>query len=480
MNLFKRAYYSVINNLPKTIVLFLIVFILGNVMCGALAISQSISNAQNEFRQHYGAKVEIKLKEPTTFIMMTNEMSSTSNQNIREYLEKLVINNTDIIAYEDTNYALKGFKSKELVFAEDGLYYIPDTVDIHLVGVTNPMTGLMKNYKVELKDGRLFSEEEMSNQNRVILVPETYKIKEDGEYKDIQVGDKLTFDRHITDINSSNHVLYTEEVEFEVIGIIKRVDNVMIDPNGTGDSYGNHMAQIYIPATALLNEEKIFASLNVKYSKDNKNTNNKALLTNLYLQLNEADDIDKIDTIFKVLKEEREALYNSLYYTSTTDIYKKISAPIESMSGIANFLLIMSSCLCIMILSVAIFIIIRNRKHEIGILISLGEHKRNVILQVLLEVILVGFLALSSSLVTGNKLGQLYSNTLINDQIEMSRDDLTINESELQEELLEIYSFDLRAEYILSVLTIGSTILLLSVVIPIGYIVKLKPRKILL
>ena len=73
MNLFKRAYYSVINNLPKTIVLFLIVFILGNVMCGALAISQSISNAQNEFRQHYGAKVEIKLKEPTTFIMMTNE-----------------------------------------------------------------------------------------------------------------------------------------------------------------------------------------------------------------------------------------------------------------------------------------------------------------------------------------------------------------------------------------------------------------------
>ena len=480
MNLIKRAYYSLINNMNKTIVLFLIVFILGNVMCGALAISQSISNAQNEFQKHYGAKVEIELDEQTEFIMMINESSLSKYQNVREYLEKFVIKYKDLISYEDSNYALKGFESDHLIYIEDKTNEIDKSFKIKLVGVTNPLIGLIKNYKVELVDGRLFSDEEIKNNERVILVPETIKIKDGNEIRNIHVGDKLIFNRNITDITYYDSIVYSEKVEYEVVGILKRYDNVMKDQNQSKAVYGNHMAQMYTPATTLLNEEKIFEKLNLEINKDKKNTNNKALITNVYLQLKEVDDILKIDNMYKQLSDTRPSLAKSFVYTSTSDIYKKISAPIESMSEIANFLIIMSSCLSTMILSVAIFIIIRNRKHEIGILISLGEHKKNVILQTLIEILLVGLLALSSSLVTGNKLGEYYSNYLVSEQIEMSKDDLTVDEEKLQEELLEIYSFNLRIEYIISVLTIGTTTLLLSVVIPIGYIANLKPRKILL
>ena len=452
MNLIKRAYYSLINNRSKTIVLFLIVFILGNVMCGALAISQSINNAQSEFQKHYGAKINITLTKPTFEIMMTNESSKTKYINIKDYFENLIGKRTDMIAYQDCMYAIDGITSDDLYYEDERYSYIEKAERIHLIGVTNANNGNLKNYKIELIEGRTFNDSEMKEGSQVIMISNNFQY-ENGDK--VKIGDKLTFKRE----NMS-------EAVYEVIGIFKRYDNVMIEPNGEGYQYDNHMAQIYTPYETL--------------SKEEKESNQSLLLFNISLQLNEPEDLNVFNLIIDKLKEDKPNIHKNINVISTNDIYKKISAPIESMSGIANFLIIMSSCLCTMILSVAIFIIIRNRKHEIGILISLGEHKRNVILQIMIEILLVGLLALSSSLVTGNKLGELYSNYLVSDQIEMSKDDLTVNESELQEELLEIYSFDLRTEYIISVLTIGTTILLLSVVIPIGYIANLKPRKIML
>jgi hypothetical protein len=97
------------------------------------------------------------------------------------------------------------------------------------------------------------------------------------------------------------------------------------------------------------------------------------LLYNVTITL-EGDASDSTIEDFKFYNFDKESIVlngvdnvvvkDNEFTISTNDIYKKISAPIESMSGIANFLIIMSSCLCTMILSVAIFIIIRNRKHE--------------------------------------------------------------------------------------------------------------------
>ena len=69
---------------------------------------------------------------------------------------------------------------------------------------------------------------------------------------------------------------------------------------------------------------------------------------------------------------------------------------------------------------------------------------------------------------------------MIADQIEESQYDLTVDEIELQETLLENYSFEMNGGYILAVCGIGVLVLVLSVSVPIGYIVSLKPRKILL
>lgn len=46
--------------------------------------------------------------------------------------------------------------------------------------------------------------------------------------------------------------------------------------------------------------------------------------------------------------------------------------------------------------------------------------------------------------------------------------------------MLENYTFGLTSDYIISVMSVGTLVMILSVLIPVGYIVRLKPKKILL
>ena len=123
---------------------------------------------------------------------------------------------------------------------------------------------------------------------------------------------------------------------------------------------------------------------------------------------------------------------------------------------------------------------IRKRIHEIGILISLGESRLRVLFQIFLEIYLVCILGLSSSMISGNQLGKIYSDYLIVEQVESSKEDLSIDEIKLQDELMENYSFEMSIGYISAVLIVGSLVLGISVILPIGYISKLNVRKILL
>ena len=83
-------------------------------------------------------------------------------------------------------------------------------------------------------------------------------------------------------------------------------------------------------------------------------------------------------------------------------------------------------------------------------------------------------------MISGNQLGKIYSDYLIVEQVESSKEDLSIDEIKLQDELMENYSFEMSIGYISAVLIVGSLVLGISVILPIGYISKLNVRKILL
>ena len=450
MKLIHRVYYSIIKNIKNSLLLFLIVFIIGNVICSSLAITQSINNTQAQFRIKYGAKVEINSYFDIATSMILDYGNDPYAKKAEARIKDKIVENSGIeFSYLDYNYYLNGLTSNTLGYMNKE--ELLENISIHICGVTNPQMGLFKNYKLELKEGRSFTDEELTNGNKVVLISENFKILKDGKYEKVKLKDKIVLENN------------QEKSEYEVIGIYKRYDNVMIQYDEY--DYNNHIARLYVPYNTLIQEET---------------DTNKAFLGNVYLQIKDNDQLKalekKIDA-YIIDDDEIGHLYSTY---SMNEIYRKIAAPIESMSGIANFLFISSSTLCILILTITVFIMIRKRVHEIGILISLGESRLRVLFQIFLEIYLVCILGLSSSMISGNQLGKIYSDYLIVEQVESSKEDLSIDEIKLQDELMENYSFEMSIGYISAVLIVGSLVLGISVILPIGYISRLNVKKILL
>jgi putative ABC transport system permease protein len=57
MNYWKRAKNSIFRTKGKSLILFAVIFVLGNVIAGAIAIQQSTTNVEKKMKQELGATV---------------------------------------------------------------------------------------------------------------------------------------------------------------------------------------------------------------------------------------------------------------------------------------------------------------------------------------------------------------------------------------------------------------------------------------
>ena len=181
-------------------------------------------------------------------------------------------------------------------------------------------------------------------------------------------------------------------------------------------------------------------------------------------------------------------LYNLEYYTSR-DTYNLVAGPIESLSTISNIVLIVSVIASIIILTLVIVLFLKDRKHEIGIYVSLGEVKWKMITQIVLEVFVVAIIAVSLSLLSGIKLGKVISDEVLKSAMIKEEEVVdsqlekigSVNRENLQmEDVTSQVTFTMDANYIISVYGTSLIVIVLSSAIPIMYILRMDPKKILM
>ena len=184
----------------------------------------------------------------------------------------------------------------------------------------------------------------------------------------------------------------------------------------------------------------------------------------------------------------RNGLYNLEYYTSR-DTYNLVAGPIESLSTISNIVLIVSVIASIIILTLVIVLFLKDRKHEIGIYVSLGEVKWKMITQIVLEVFVVAIIAVSLSLLSGIKLGKVISDEVLKSAMIKEEEVVdsqlekigSVNRENLQmEDVTSQVTFTMDANYIISVYGTSLIVIVLSSAIPIMYILRMDPKKILM
>ncbi|GAA4076861.1 FtsX-like permease family protein [Amphibacillus indicireducens] len=155
------------------------------------------------------------------------------------------------------------------------------------------------------------------------------------------------------------------------------------------------------------------------------------------------------------------------------------------MSTLSRYVLMAAIFATILIAGLVVLLFLRDRKHELGIYLSLGEKRSRVIGQILIEVMVVAFVGVTLSLFSGNFIAGQISHTLIKtdetadfEQVDYINKDLT---SDLTvDDVIGLYEVKLNANYILVFYSVGLATIFISTLLPLIYIVRLNPKQILM
>jgi len=499
MNFFKRAMLSITRRKSKSLILFAVIFILGNLIAGAISIQQATKNVEENIKKQLGSIAQIELD--------YKKIQENAGDNKEFKIEELPVKDikkfgeSDSVKYYDYNInqylssdTVKPVKDKD----EDSGMVGGPMMSFKMKGVQYEDILDFKEKKGKLLEGRTFEKDEIKNGANSAIIS-----KKLAAENNLSIGDTFVLKNEVYDfsgmdpsrgvqINEDTPISATREVALKVVGIFEPLEAK--NEEKKADEQKDFMADflnkeyqntIYVANSLAEKETQFQREETAKTNPDMANYPNEYNPTYV---LKSPEDSEK----FK--EEITPQLSDSYKITASSDSYNSIAAPIKSMSKLSRYVLIASVGATLLIIGLVVLLFVRDRKHEFGIYLSLGEKRGRVLSQVIIEVAVVAFVAIGLSVFSGNYLAGGISNSMIQSQIEAE------NQKELgggttmmavggpeklgpdlsEEDVANAYSVKLTTNYIILFFTVGMGTILVSTMTPVIYVIRLNPKKIMM
>ncbi|MFV0557384.1 MAG: ABC transporter permease [Enterococcus sp.] len=206
----------------------------------------------------------------------------------------------------------------------------------------------------------------------------------------------------------------------------------------------------------------------------------------------------------EIFVSEAESLIDTETFSLQTNdqMYQQMLEPLENVSSFAKNIIILVAVAGVVILTLIIMMTIRERRYEIGVLLSLGEARTKVIAQFFIEIFVCMVLALGIAGLSGNLVGNALGTQLLNQQTETISENSPQGMTErgggpggqmpggdasggfgntfTQTEAVKELDITVKPVEILSLAGIGLGISMFSILIASVGIMRLNPKKILI
>ncbi len=447
MNFIKRSFLSLQSRKGKSLILLAIFLVVINLVFAGFTIQSASSKATDLARQQLGADINLRI-DINKYLEEQN-----SNQNANEARKVPSIEKKEADKLKNSKY-LDHYNYLKSVIAElKELHNVEPSGGAQSFGPNN-------NLNFTLQGVRDFSLLEAAQDKKLKLVEGegiTSKTvgknvamieKKLAEKNNLKVGDKLQIGEVM------DEELTTKELE--IIGIYESKEEA---PSFGGQSFAllEPANQIYVPYSVMNSLENAIYSL-----KDPK-------------------DID-------AFKEEAKKLGLPAYYEldAQDNVYKQMIGPIENIASFSKTIVIMVSIAGATILGLIIMLSIKERRKEMGILLSIGEKKWKLMGQLLVEVLCIAVLAFGLSLATGEKVSQKIGDNLLASEIAKNEDKpedpiAKFSGNPVADvDPVENIDVSISTEDLGKVGGIGLGIAMLATILPALSILRLNPKQILL
>ena len=415
MSIFNRAYLYIIRKKVRSSILFLIVTLISFFLLSGSVLNTTVNNiSKNLYKDvNFGFNIESADKSNKEIekdtLKKIEELKGISTKNY--IFSKPVVVEEKKVVQENQNITLNDeMKNKSNLVMMNGITASKSNIDF-------------KSEVLKLEKGRHIEE----NDKNKIMIHEKF-----AELNNVNLGDKIK-------LSQEGKIL-----ELEIVGIY----------SGDKTNTFNGLSSDFI-------ENTVYTDYKSSQQLSNLIANNKVTSVEYGVE-----DPTKLDDIIKTVENLG---INNLMVSKSNKNYELITSSVESITKITNMIRIGSVIVGVVILSLILMFWVRERTYEIGILLSLGTSKVNLVLQFIVEVLLVTIVGLITAFgIEMTTIKYLASNvgSFFSEDLPKSIAD-------------ELMKMSVNGIDIINLVIVMIAIVIISVVVALLPILKMKPKKIL-
>lgn len=468
----KNALLSLKKNIGKTILLFVIIVVITNLVIAGLSIQSATKKSMDQIRSSLGNDVTLSVDFRN---MIKNRKPSEAVSNETSLTTTMVDSLKDLKYVKNYNYQISTSANSNSISAvetaSDNSNNQPEQAS-NQVDFTISANTTMKyldsftNNNYKLTKGRLLTTKDQNTNNCVI---ETNLASDN----DLSVGDTFTITTTIND--------ETITQELTIVGIYE-----IQSTNEIGSAHFNN------PVNTIYTDLSIGQTL----------TGSSENITSAIYYL---DDPENAEAFVELAKKKSDIDFDTFSLDANNRLYQQNASSLESMQSFAKMFVWIVVIAGSAILCLILALIIRNRYYEIGVLLSLGQSKVKIIAQQLIEVGLIAVVAFVISLGTGQLTSHYMGNMLEsssssnvmqmgqkgdqpNDNQNQSDSNQQKNNTQTKENFLgnmiqgpsnQELDVSITGENVIQLAGVTAAICIVSIAVPAAYVLRLTPRQIL-
>ena len=419
----KNAIAYITRKRNRTLIIFIILTIVLSCLYSCLTIMKSSNEIEKALYESSNSSISITKKDGNYFNV--NEFKDI--EKIKEIEEK-------IIQYD----GLAKLKDAKVVSGEQRINR-EDLSDefknvVSFEATNNTKRNILFSSRVfTIKEGKNIEE---NDKNSIIVHEELAK------QNNLKLGDEV--DLELLDIEKSGKI---KSHKFKIIGI-----------------FSGKKQETYTGLSSDFSENMVFVDYSTSQEILNKSENNK-IANKILMYSGSAESTDLALNKLKELKIDE-----SKYFVEKDS--NAFEESLESVSGIKHIIKIMTYSIMLggmVVLSLILILWLRERIYEIGIFLSIGTSKIQIIMQFIFELLFISIPSIISSLFLGNVLLKVIVDGFVNSEDSMISGGSLINNS----------SFTLNITTLGQSYLILISIIVLSVVFASSLILIKKPKEIL-
>ena len=423
MKVIKNAIAYITRKRNRTLIIFIILTIVLSCLYSCLTIMKSSDEIEKALYESSNSSISITKKDGNYFNV--NEFKDI--EKLKE-VEEIIMQYDGLAKLKDA----KVVSGEQRINREDLSDEFKNVVSLEATNNTKRNI-LFSSGVFTIKEGKNIGE----NDKDSIIVHEEF-----AKQNNLKLGDEV--DLELLDVEKSGKI---KSHKFKIIGI-----------------FSGKKQETYTGLSSDFSENMVFVDYSTSQEILNKSENNK-IANKILMYSSSAESTDLALNKLKELKIDE-----SKYFVQKDS--NAFEESLESVSGIKHMIKIMTYSIMlggIIVLSLILILWLRERIYEIGIFLSIGTSKIQIIMQFIFELLFISIPSIISSLFLGNVLIKVIAGGLINSENSMISGGNLINDS----------------SFMLNITTLGQSylilisIIVLSVVFASSLILIKKPKEIL-